>query len=558
MPWRKPRWWALAAVCLLVAAWFGTGLTVRGVYAGRIMPGVTVAGIDVGGLSPVAVRAKIAASLGTAGSVTLTYEVRKFTVRADGVGYRMDAAATAQKAMAVGRRGAGTWLWSGTASLWAKHSIEPVDRVDAAKLDSAVSSIAARIGASTDYGTLTVRGDPPKVRATPPEHETPSVDRRATGTLIHSALRGTSPRRVVLPVDRRTVDQATVDRVAQRAQTYLAQPLRLTGEGISAELTAAQLGHVLAIEPTSDHDGVQLGVDDKKLTRLADALAGKLDRKAVDARFRAPARPLVVDDKGEMSWKPRTADVKVTPSRPGRRLDRRAAAQAVADAVRSGSHDAKLRLSPRNPRVPTDAARKVDSLIGTFTTHFICCQPRVTNIKLIAKAADGTVIMPGKRFSLNKVSGPRTEEKGYVKAPFINKGKLVPDVGGGVSQFSTTTYNAAYFAGLQIDHHQPHSEYISRYPPGREATLNFPTIDLNWTNDTDAPVLIRTATTATSVTVSLYGNNGGRKVTALTGPRKSAQGRDFVITVTRVITHPDRRVVRQPFTTPYNKPAEGE
>jgi len=138
-----------------------------------------------------------------------------------------------------------------------------------------------------------------------------------------------------------------------------------------------------------------------------------------------------------------------------------------------------------------------------------------------------------------------------VPAPFISDNKIVPSVGGGVSQVSTTTYNAAYFAGLQIDHHQPHSEYISRYPPGREGTLNYPTIDLTWTNDTDAPILVRTATTGTSVSVTLYGNNGGRRVEAITDSGRPVPGGDFSMTVTRVVRYPDGRVARQPYITRY-------
>ena len=85
-------------------------------------------------------------------------------------------------------------------------------------------------------------------------------------------------------------------------------------------------------------------------------------------------------------------------------------------------------------------------------------------------------------------------------------------------------YNAAYFAGLQVDTHQPHSLYIDRYPPGREATLNFPDIDLKWTNDTDVPVLVRTFTRRRCVTVSLYGDNGGRRVSAKPGARSRRPG----------------------------------
>ena len=94
-----------------------------------------------------------------------------------------------------------------------------------------------------------------------------------------------------------------------------------------------------------------------------------------------------------------------------------------------------------------------------------------------------------------------------------------------MSQFSTTLYNAAYFAGLQIDGHRPHSFFIDRYPAGREATLNFPDIDLTWTNDTDVPVLIRTSTDNNSVAVSLYGDNGGRRVEAKAGAREPLRRR---------------------------------
>ena len=198
----------------------------------------------------------------------------------------------------------------------------------------------------------------------------------------------------------------------------------------------------------------------------------------------------------------------------------------------------------------TSAARASSQLIGTFTTYYEPGQPRVTNIRTMARAVDGTVIAPGEQFSLNGITGERTRAKGYVPAPFIADGRLEPSVGGGVSQFSTTTYNAAYFAGLQLDSSQPHSAFIDRYPPGRESTLNYPDIDLTWTNDTGAPILVRATTTGTSVTVSLFGNNGGRTVRAIAGSRRPAGG-GFSIEVTRVVRYRDGRVTRTPRTTTY-------
>jgi vancomycin resistance protein YoaR len=122
-----------------------------------------------------------------------------------------------------------------------------------------------------------------------------------------------------------------------------------------------------------------------------------------------------------------------------------------------------------------------------------------------------------------------------VAAPAIADGELVQQVGGGVSQFSTTLFNATWFSGLPTLKHQPHSKYISRYPPGREATLDYDTIDQVFKNDTAAPVVIRTTTTDTSVTVALYGHTGARTVTSTTGVRLPRNGGGFSISVQRQV-----------------------
>jgi vancomycin resistance protein YoaR len=175
----------------------------------------------------------------------------------------------------------------------------------------------------------------------------------------------------------------------------------------------------------------------------------------------------------------------------------------------------------------------------------------------MAETVDGTVIGPGEQFSLNGIAGERTRANGYKPAPTIGEdNELIDTVGGGVSQFSTTTYNAAYFAGLQIDSHTPHSFYIDRYPAGREATLNFGTIDLLWTNDTEAPVVVRSSASDTAVTVSIYGGNGGRRVRAETQSRTSNDQGGFDITIDRVVVAGDGTRSRDSFTTVYGVPAE--
>jgi hypothetical protein len=115
------------------------------------------------------------------------------------------------------------------------------------------------------------------------------------------------------------------------------------------------------------------------------------------------------------------------------------------------------------------------------------------------------VIQPGATFSLNDTVGRRTIDKGFVAAPTINgDGNFEDDVGGGVSQFSTTLFNASFFAGLEIDEYMAHGLYISRYPYGREATLSFPSPDLKIRNNTPYGILIWPTYSETSITVGLY------------------------------------------------------
>ena len=150
--------------------------------------------------------------------------------------------------------------------------------------------------------------------------------------------------------------------------------------------------------------------------------------------------------------------------------------------------------------------------MSTFTTRHNSGEERVKNIHRGADLLNNTVVEPGATFSLNDTIGPRTAERGFVVAP-VFYGEFTEDVGGGVSQLATTTFNAVFFGGYEDVYHKPHTIYISRYPMGREATVNYPTVDLKFRNDSKAGVLIRTSYSSTSITVTFYGDKEGKVVT---------------------------------------------
>ena len=180
-----------------------------------------------------------------------------------------------------------------------------------------------------------------------------------------------------------------------------------------------------------------------------------------------------------------------------------------------------------------------------FTTRYAPGQPRVTNIKRAAVLLDGYVIAPGARFSMNQALGPRTTRRGFVPAPMIVGGRLVNSVGGGISQIATTLYNAAFFAGLDLVEHTPHSFYISRYPAGREATISWGGPELIFRNDWAAPVRMRLTATDSAITVRLYSQRLERTVTSWTGRRHAYVAPRTLVVVNHRLAPGTRRLVQE-------------
>jgi vancomycin resistance protein YoaR len=184
-----------------------------------------------------------------------------------------------------------------------------------------------------------------------------------------------------------------------------------------------------------------------------------------------------------------------------------AAAEIVAEAIfsdRGGIIELEARPTEDERLVAWAEGTDVIEKVSEFTTPHNCCESRVSNIQRFADIVRGVYLVPGESLSLNGFVGERTAERGFVPAGTILQGHLVSTVGGGVSQFATTMFNAAFFAGFDFDTYQSHSIYFSRYPYGREATISWPAPDLEFTNATDYPALIWTSYTSTSITVSIY------------------------------------------------------
>ncbi len=192
--------------------------------------------------------------------------------------------------------------------------------------------------------------------------------------------------------------------------------------------------------------------------------------------------------------------------------------------------------------------------VSTFTSNHACCQNRVTNIQRFADLMQGAIIRPGESISLNGHVGQRTREKGFVADGAINLGVLEPQVGGGISQYATTFFNASFFAGLEFIEYQSHSLYISRYPRGREATISWRRPDLEVKNNTPYGILVWNTYTPTSITVTFYSTKH-LEVEAL--PLRRASERQCRVDITpRLITFEDGTEVEDSVYAVY-RPGEG-
>ena len=185
---------------------------------------------------------------------------------------------------------------------------------------------------------------------------------------------------------------------------------------------------------------------------------------------------------------------KVIPAKPGVTYDPDDVSSAFLELVtRTGDErEMKVKATVAEPEFTTADARalKIRGQVSTFTTYYPYAEYRNINIGRAAELVDGTVLKPGDVFSLNDIVGERTAENGFTEGTIISDGIFKQDLGGGVSQMATTTFNAMFFAGLKDIEHKPHSFYIDRYPVGREATVAWGAVDLRFENDTPYGVLV--------------------------------------------------------------------
>ena len=467
--------------------------------AGHVASNVRVEGIAIGGMSPREATDTLQRVLASRAlkPMQLTAASRSVDLQPGAAGLEIDMGATV--AGLTGFTVNPVKMW---AHMTGDESQSFTLRVDRAKLTAAVTKAAGTLDRPVKEGSITFLDG--RATTVPPVTGTQLKVRETTDAVAS----GWPHQQVIQAITTVTQPKVSVAEIA-RATKELAVPAMsapVTFRVGRSTVTLQPRQYGAALSTTADASGrLQLAVDTTTLTAALRAADPGIENQPVDATVRLSAgRPQVV------------------PAVAGTRFDGPAMSALFRAALTSSPRTVTLTLVPATPKVTTATAHgwQITEVISTYQTQFPVNPPRTNNIKIAVLKLNGTLVRPGGQFSLNGTLGKRTPGKGYMKAPVIYGGRLVSDYGGGVSQVSTTTFNAAFFAGVPINEHTAHSFYIARYPEGREATVSWPDVDQKWTNDTGFGILIQANVTGNAITVTLWGTKT-RDIEAVKGPRRN-------------------------------------
>ena len=468
----------------------------------RIAAGVTIAGVDVGGMSPAQARAALERRFSSVEPqpVTFTAPGHTFKISPAELGVKPDWNAAIAEAE---RAGSGSGLLRGFKRLDLRffgNDVKLQPRVFQAALVYELQRLAHDVNVAHSDASVRLRGGRPVVV---PGRAGATLDTRAAGPVILAALVGFQQGAVALPVriDPVRVTAAQLAPVAAKARTALSAPVTVTIGLAKWRLTPAQLAPLLDLP----HDG---------------SAALRIGGPAADAYFARMSR-LVEHAPVNASFAVTASGVRVVPSKPGTALDVVASAKALlAAALSPANRVAQLTVVEQQAkRTTADAkAMRITGVVSSYETYFGGVPNRIHNVQLVAHLVDEQLIKPGENWSFNGATGERSAAKGFLEAPVIINGELETGLGGGVCQVSTTVFNAAFEAGLPITARTNHALYISHYPLGRDATVNYPNVDLRFTNDTNHWLYLRTFVSGSSLRVTLYGTPVHRRVESTAAP----------------------------------------
>lgn len=486
-------------------------------FAGRIFPGVSVAGVDLSGMKPsdAAVKLNQTLSFPNEGKILFRDGESAWVASPAELGMVFDPSSSAMTAYQLGRSGGLFGALSGqvrAAGMGAK--VPPVVIFDQRVAYHYLSQISTQINQPVTEASLSLEGT--NIVATPGQV---GRELKIDATLIYlgAQLQTFSNGEVPLVVQELEPQVLDVSAAADMARQVLSQPLTLVipnaaaGDAGPYVYNQEVLANLLSVQRTEN--GVQVILNQPGLRDMLLPVKDQVDRQASDAKFIFNDTTLQLDVMQE--------------SKTGRSLNIEASIQAINDALMRGEHTVPLVINEQQPRVASTATGQelgITQLVHAETSYFYgSSAERIQNIQAAAAQFHGLLVAPGETFSMGAHMGDVSLENGFAEALIIYGGRTIKGVGGGVCQVSTTLFRAVFNAGYPVVERTPHAYRVSYYEQiasggvdprlaGLDATVYFPLVDFKFTNDTPYWILMETYMGSGSLTWKFYSTSDGRTV----------------------------------------------
>ncbi len=492
-------------------------------YAGRIFPGVSVAGVDVSGLSinDAALKLSQTLSFPITGKILFRDADKVWVVTPAELGMVFDPSASALAAYKYGRSGGLFGALTGQISAGGPGSdVAPVVIFDQRVAYTYLQNIAVQVDQQVVEASLHLDGT--NVVAQPGQLGR-LLNLDATLIYLGAQLQSFRDGEVPLVIQEAAPKLLDVSSQADAARRILSQPLTITvpnyREGDPGPWTydIPVVANMLAVSVV-DNGGrseMQVVLNPAALRQTLNELKTYVDRQPANARFVFNNETVQIEA--------------IQASKVGRLMDVEASITAINDALLRGEHTVALTVSEAQPAVSdtaTGADLGITQEIMSYTSYFYgSSNERIQNIQAASSSFHGILVAPGETFSMGNYMSDVSLENGYAEALIIYGGRTIKGVGGGVCQVSTTLFRTVFFAGFPVAERIPHAYRVSYYEKtasndidpklaGLDATVYFPLVDFKFVNDTPYWLLMDTVLNvdARTLTWKLYSTPDGRSV----------------------------------------------
>ncbi len=478
----------------LALALFGLQMTL----SERIVPGVSIGEVDIGGLTQTQAAAALAEQYGALETVVYTFRDgdRSWTATAAELGLSVPAEALVERAYAIGHSDDARSSLRQQAEAWLSGAALPLTFVfDESKALGYLRKLADEIKRERQDAALTLDGINVAVS---PGLSGRELDVEATlDSLSRLLLARTGETEIALVIDESPPREWNLREAAAQVKTALSSPLQLIGSLPNGDLLAPWIltreqilaGLSVTLSGAGAERRYDVSVDLSAFASYLTTLSPNLSKPAAEGRF---------------DFDPATGQLNpISPASEGRRLDvaetiRRLEA-AVFDPVNRRVVMYFETLHPRYPAGVSGTELGITELVAEATTYYWgSWQNRRSNIALGAGKLHGIIIAPGEEFSFNQHLGDISPEAGYLEGSVILGGATVTGIGGGICQVSTTMFRAAFSGGYAITERNSHGYRVGYYEyagagPGLDAAIWQPDVDLRFQNNSPHHLLIESS-----------------------------------------------------------------